>query len=263
MPLSSTSQPLLCQGPFAITIVLPCGTIVYRNHNAGKLLGPKSNPKASLAECFASPSAWDSIQSKIAGGNEVVDEPVLLQTIHSDTDIYYLTVYPERSETGETDEWVCVWSSHKDRVIVGQRGPDAGTLAQYVHDLEKMIEHRAYQQVLVAEQNEFLGEVVDALPQGLVVSTVDGDVIYRNRAMMEDYGLRPSDYGRPHIRYFLSHAVCEAFAQVACTALRACQIGADPHGIPAVIEILPLIRAGEVRYVVLVFSRPGGGEAQL
>lgn len=251
----SSPPPEVYQGHYGVTILRRDGVVVYRNLTADLLLGQGVQAGASITATLTSPSDWDLVMAKLAEGTAIVDEPILLQTIHSDTDIAYLTIYPERDESGEIVELVCLWSSHKERMTVSPESADVNSLSQYVHDLEKMIEHRAYQQVLTAEQNEFLSEVAEALPLGLVVATVEGDVIYRNRAMMEDFGLRASDHGRPNIRYFLSRDVCEVFAEVGRTGLRRWRADHDPLGQPVDVDMLPLIRAGEVKHVVLLFSR--------
>lgn len=255
-PVNSTLPPEVFQGPYAVTILRPDGVVVYRNMTANLLFGRGARIGASIREVLTSPSGWDAVAAKLAESTGVVDEPVLLQTNYSDTDVAYLTIYPERDEQGTMVELICLWSSHKERMTASPKEAGIDALSQYVHDLEKMIEHRAYQQVLTAEQNEFLGEVAEALPIGLVVATVEGDVVYRNRAMMEDFGLRASDYGRPNIRYFLSREVCELFAEVGRSGLRRWQADFDPLGKPSEIEMLPLIRAGEVKRILILFSRP-------
>lgn len=255
----SSAPPEIFRGPYAVTILHPDGRVIYGNATAKLLFGGNANPDAAIAGVLASPSDWDSLTAKLAVGKAVMDEPVLTQTRHSDTDIAYLTIYPERDENDAVIELVCLWSSHKERLTTVPEHTDAGTLSQYVHDLEKMIEHRAYQQVLAAEQNEYLSEVAEALPMGLAVATVEGDVIYRNRAMMEDFGLRASDYGRPNIRYFLSREVCGLFHEVGKSGLRRWRADRDPSGKPVHVDLLPLLRAGEVQRIVILFSRPAEG----
>ncbi|MDD5087309.1 MAG: PAS domain-containing protein [bacterium] len=248
----------VCHGHCALTIVRSDGVVIYRNTMASELFGRNVQVGSPIAAVLTSPSDWEAMMAKLIEGAAVIGEPVVVQTTHNDTDIAYLTIYPDRDESGELSELICVWSSYKERLTTLPETADAGTLSQYVHDLEKMIEHRAYQQMLAAEQNEYLSEVAEVLPMGLVVATVEGDVIYRNRAMMEDYGLRSSDYGRPHVRYFLSREVCELFAEVGRTGLRRSRTDHDPQGLPVDVDILPLLRAGDVARIMVLFNRPVG-----
>jgi len=255
----SSASPEIFRGSYAVTILHPDGRVIYANATAKLLFGRNVRPDAAIVGVLSSPSDWDSIVEKLAIGKSVADEPVLTQTRHNDTDIAYLTIHPEFDENGAIIELMCLWSSHKERLATSPEKADASTLSQYVHDLEKMIEHRAYQQVLAAEQNEYLSEVAEVLPMGLAVATVEGDVIYRNRAMMEDFGLRASDYGRPNIRYFLSREVCELFREVGKTGLRRWRADRDPSGKPVDVDLLPLLRTGEVQRIVILFSRPAEG----
>jgi len=85
------------------------------------------------------------------------------------------------------------------------------------------------------------------LPEGLLVVTPDGDVLYRNRAMWEDYGVRTSDYGRPNIRYFFPREALDIFRVVAATGMRDICVVNDPGGLSAVVQFLPILRTGTVR----------------
>ncbi len=261
MTYNSQEYKQIYDGIRAVTIVRRDGTIVYENQPARDLLGHSAEGGSSLLPSLTTKSDWDEIQNKLISGVAIVDVPILLQTVHGDTDLCYLTVFPQLSENGELLEAACVWSVRKTSE---DPAPDAdpSEFSQYIHDLEKLIEHRTYQQVLAAEQNEFLSEVVDALPSGILVVSPEGDVVYRNRAMSDQYGLRTAEYGRPNIRYFLPRSLCDEFQKVVQSGLRTCMNTADPGGKEAVVEILPLERAGSTWQVVLHFSREEAGGAR-
>jgi len=238
----------------ALTVIRPDGTIVYENRSARELLGHRQSTAANIMDFLTTRSEWDTILLRLEQ-SKVENQPVLLQTTHGDTDLCYLTATPQRDEVGQIEDLICVWSVRNNPVDIIPASADNAELNRYVQDLEKLIEHRTYQQVLAAEQNEFLSEVIEIVPEGLLVVSPDGDVLYRNRAMNDDFGLRTAEYGQPNIRYFLSSDICGIVWRTVETGLRACTVGPDPGGLDAMVDILPLLRAGAVRQIVLHFRR--------
>jgi len=194
------------------------------------------------------------VLEKVSEGKDVIDEPLLLDTHHADAELCYLTVFPQRDAEARLQSLLCIWAARKDALSHPSiTGNDSGN---YTRELEEMLEHRTYQHLLAAEQNEFAGQVLDVLPVGVLVLSLEGDIVYRNQAMTDDFGLRPADYLQPNILHFLPPDLCEAFQHVVKTSLRSFQIGTDPAGIAAAIDILPLIKVGTIQRIVMVFTRP-------
>jgi PAS domain-containing protein len=250
----STAEMLLGNGQLAVTMVRPNGDILYENRLAREMMGHEGGTPKSLLQALSTSTSWTDIVHKLEDRGTLEDEPVLLQTVHGDADLCYLTAHRQFDENGEVEAVVCVWAARR-KAMGSQIQSDTGTLSEYTRDLEELIEHRTYQQLLAAEQNEYAHEALDVLTVGIIVASGSGDVIYRNRAMTEDFGLRLNDYLQPNIRYMLSPELVEAFDHVVQTGLRTYYASPDLAGQEASIDMLPLIRAGKAHKVVIQYRR--------
>lgn len=250
---SLKTETLLSDGRFAVTLVRPDGEILYESPVARKLFDrPRSIGKA-LKPFLSVPTAWDSIIQRVENGEAIRDEIILLETTHNDAEPCFLTVFPQRSPDSRLESLLCVWGA-RSNVLESSGGSDR--LTDYTRDLEELIEHRTYQNLLAAEQNEFAHQVLDILGVGILVLECGGDVLYRNLSMCDIYGLRPAEYLQPNIRHFLPAEIVQSFHNVVETGLRTHLASRDPGGSPADVDIFPLQRAGGVQRVVMQFIRP-------
>jgi transcriptional regulator with PAS, ATPase and Fis domain len=250
----STAEMLLGNGQLAVTLVRPNGDILYENRLAREMMGHEAGAPKSLLASLSASTSWEEIMLKVSQQGTVEDEPVLLQTVHGDADLCYLTAHQQFDENGEVESVVCVWAARRKAVGLPTQS-DTGTLSEYTRDLEELIEHRTYQQLLAAEQSEFAREALDVLPVGIIVAASNGDLVYRNRAMTDEFGLRMSDYLKANVHYMLSPELVQAFDHVVESGLRAFYARQDLGGQDAAVDILPLIRAAKVQKVVIQYRR--------
>jgi len=248
------ARVLLASGQLAVTVVRSDGEILYENRFARDLFGHES-PAGSVVPSLSVPSSWDDVLGKVTGRMLLEDEPVLVRTPHGEAELCYLTVFPQYNEQRQLECLVCAWAARKHALAWPSAAPDTGTLSEYVHSLEGLIEHRAYQQMLAAERNEQAREALEVLPVGVIVATASGDVVYRNLAMSDQFGLRLSECPEPNVRHFLSPPLREAFTRAAASGMRAHHLSCDPGGRRAAADFLPLLKGDKVQHVVIQFSR--------
>ena len=250
-----TARVLLGQGQLAVSLVRPNGAILFENPNARELLGREAMPSNSVRQSLTAPGEWDEIISDVTRGAAVSDRPILLQTPHGNAELYYVTVIPQYDSKGTLDRLLCMWAARRGEVERG-KGSANESLDDYTRDLEEVLEHRTYQNLLAAEQNEFARDALDILPFGMLAVSGEGEIIYRNHAMSDRYGFRAGDYVRLDVTHVFDAEIAAAFSEVVATGVRRILHAVDLSGIPAVLQILPLIRVNSVQKVLLVFSRP-------
>jgi len=248
-----SSESIVSNSRLAVTLVRPDGEILYLSPVARELLARARTGEKSLPAFMTVPTVWEQIVQRTERGETITDEYVLLETIHGDGDLCYLTVLPQRGADGHLESLLCVWAARQNALAACHGG---GSLSDYTKELEELLEHRTYQHLLAAEQNEFAQQVLGLLGVGLIILSREGEVLYRNAAMSDDFGLRPAEYLQPNIRHFMSTEVTQSFHEVVETGTRVHHLTQDPGGFPAFVDILPVVRAGAVQRVVLQFTRP-------
>jgi PAS domain-containing protein len=249
-------ERLMLHTEVAVSLVRPDGRIIYENGRARRLLGRDVLPAETVLSSLAVPTFWDELMDRLQHEKSALDLPVLLQTVYGDAELCYASIFPLHDEQGVLDALACVWLARRESPSPsGKGGPDAADVPSYTRDLEGVIEHRTYQHLLAAEQNEYARDALDALPTGILIVSTDGEIVYRNRAMSDDFGLRPADYPEPMVRHFLAPELLELFRRVVDNGLRACAVSTDPGGNAAAVDVLPLLRSGAVKRVALHFCR--------
>jgi PAS domain-containing protein len=256
----SVADILLGNSHLAVSLVRPSGEILYENRLARDMRGRDAAPAASIVDSLTVPSAWDEILAKLTDTGHVEDEPVLLQTLHGDAELCYLTLQPQYDADGQREALLCLWAVRRKALTSPLQSTDTGTLSEYTRELEELLEHRTYQNLLAAEQNESARDTLDLLTVGVLIAGPDGSLLYRNRAMADEFGIKPAQFLQPTVQHMLEPAAVSAFREVVETGLRRCLIGCDPGGSAAAIELLPLLRAGQVQKVIVQFSRPAASE---
>jgi PAS domain-containing protein len=251
---------LLGNSHLAVSLVRPSGDILYENRLAREMMGRTGASHISIAQSFTIPQSWTEILEKLDQNNQIEDEPVLLQTLHGDAELCYLTIIPQHNTEGGREALLCLWAVRRKAISSTSQATDTGTLSEYTRELEELLEHRTYQNLLAAEQNESARDALDLLTVGVLIAACDGSLHYRNRAVADDFGVKPANYLQPSISHILEPTAAEAFREVVAPGLRRCIVGHDPAGAPAVMDMLPLIRAGQVQRVIVQFSRLSQGE---
>jgi PAS domain-containing protein len=255
MTNAASAESIVINSRLAVTLVRPNGEILYLSPVARELLDRARIGPTSLPAFLTVPTVWDQIAGRAERGETIKDEYVLLETIHGDADLCYLTVLPQRGADGHVQSLLCVWAARQNALAAANSGESLG---DYTKELEELLEHRTYQHLLAAEQNEFAQQVLGLLGVGLIILSREGEVLYRNAAMCDDFGLRPAEYLQPNIRHFMSGEVVESFHEVVEQGTRVHHLTQDPGGFPASVDLLPVVRAGAVQRVVLQFTRPWG-----
>jgi len=258
----ATAQVLLSSGHLAVSLVRPDGTVLFENSLARQMLGREAAPSKSVRDSLTTPSEWEELVSKTERTGTLEDEPLLLQTPHGNAELYYITVVPQFSAAGTLERLLCVWAARRNEAP-RPAATESDSLTDYTRDLEEVLEHRTYQNLLAAEQNEFARDALDILSVGILVVSRDGEIIYRNQAMSDAFGLRPGDYIQLDVHHVLAPELADAFAAVVVSGTRRFIQSADPGGLPAAVHLQPLLRMNSVQKVVLEFSRPteSGGTA--
>lgn len=247
------SETLMMNGRLAVTLIRPDGEIIYESPIARELLNRPRTSGSSLLPFLSVPTAWESIVQRVERGETIRDETVLLETVRGGADLCYLTVFPQRGAESRLESLLCVWGARVNALASAGHGE---SLTDYTRDLEELIEHRTYQNLLAAEQNEFAQQVLDVLGVGILILSGEGEVLYRNVSMCDEFGLRPAEYLQPNIRHFMPAEIVESFHHVVETGMRVHRFTQDPGGSPAFVDMLPLLRAGSVQRVVMQFIRP-------
>ncbi|HEY3296982.1 MAG TPA: PAS domain-containing protein [bacterium] len=253
---ATTARILSGNGQFAVSLIRPDGGVEFENQAAKDLLGRQSGMSLSILESLTVPGGWDEMMARLALEGTLDSVPVLLQTSHGDAELCYVTAIPQYSREGTLESVLCAWGTRRDAAATG----NAENLADYTRDLESVLEHRTYQNLLAAEQNEFARDALDVLPTGILVASVDGEICYRNRSMGNEFGLHPADYLQLDISHVLSSDVAQAFEQVVENGSRRFLYGVDPGGLPAAVDLLPLLRLGRTQKVVVQFRRAKRGD---
>jgi PAS domain-containing protein len=246
---------LLGNSHLAVSLVRPSGEILYENRLARDMRGRDLAPGASILDSLTVPSTWTEILAKLGELPRLEDEPVLLQTLHGDAELCYLTMLPQYRADGQRDSLLCLWAVRRKALTSAVQATDTGTLSEYTRELEELLEHRTYQNLLASEQNESARDALEVLTVGVLIVGRDGNLLYRNRSMADEFGIKPAQFLQPSIQHMLEPAAVEAFRDVVETGLRRCLLSHDPGGAPAALEFLPLVRAGQVQRVVVQFSR--------
>jgi PAS domain-containing protein len=241
-------------GELPFSIVKPNGDLIFENAAARCLFNHSHASPTSVLETLTSPTSWNDVLQTLSEGKPVVDHPMLVQTAHSEADLCYLTAFPQSNVDQRPEALLCVWAARRHALHALTEG--GLTADDYVHSLEGVIEHRTYQQLLSAEWNEMAREVLDVLPVGILLAAPDGHVVYRNRAAVDTFGLRLTDYPEPNIRYFLSSVAQCAFQHAAQNGLRGQCTDKDPGGGAALIDVLPILQQNEVQRIAIQFDRP-------
>jgi PAS domain-containing protein len=256
----AAAEILLENGHLPVSLVRPSGEILYENRTARQLLGHESDTAAgSVLSCLSVPASWEEILQKILKSKNVEDEAILLQTLHGDAELAYLTALPQYDADGQIGVLLCVWASHRKALTSSLTATNTGTLSEYARELEELLEHRTYQNLLSAEQNEFARDALDALSVGILIISHTGEILYRNRTMTDQYGWYPQNYVRLDAVHVLPADLKEAYDRCCQNGLRAYCRSLDPAGRPADVDLLPLLRAGKVLRVVFQYSRGGAG----
>jgi PAS domain-containing protein len=240
----------------AIVLTDTQGEILYENLIARQLFGHQVGRPKALLEYFVGEYAWAEILEKIRSRGGVEDESVVLRTTFADADLCYLNAFPFFNEDQEIEAVFCLWSARRGAIQphAGEQD-ESNAIQDYIRELEGLLEHRTFQRMLAAEKNEFAAEALECLPVGILVADVHGQIIFRNRAMEDIYGLRLTDYIQPHLQKILHPDLWTLFCQVADAGLRRAQATLDPGGMPAQAELLPLAKNGHVEKVVVQFCR--------
>jgi PAS domain-containing protein len=246
-------ESIVANSRLAVTLARPDGEILYLSPVARELLNRARIGETKLQAFLTVPTAWEQIVGRAARGETIKDENVLLETVHGDAELCYLTVVPQRASDGSLQFLLCVWAARQNALAACNGGD---SLSDYTNELEELLEHRTYQHLLAAEQNEFAQHVLGLLSVGLIILSREGEVLYRNTAMCDDFGLRPAEYLQPNIRHFMPSEVVASFHEVVESCARAHYFTSDPGGHEAWVDILPVVRAGTVQRVVLQFTRP-------
>ena len=79
---------------------------------------------------------------------------------------------------------------------------------------------------------------------GVLIAGRDGNLLYRNRAVIDEFGMKPALFLQPSVPHMLDAAVVEAFRDVVARGLRRCVASRDPNGALMDVELLPLLRGG-------------------
>jgi hypothetical protein len=244
---------MLSNGEIPFVVVKPDGNFIFENAAARRFFNHTDSSPASVFATLSSPTSWNDVLQTLAEGKSVTDHPMLVRTAHSDTDVCYLTVFPQWNADHRPEALLCVWAARRHAL---QTLPEGGSPSDdYIHSLEGVIEHRTYQQLLSAEWNELAREVLDVLPVGVLLAAPDGRVVYRNRAVVDTFGLRLTDYPEPNVRFFLSAAAQQIFRHAAESGLRGQCTGNDPGGRAALIDVLPIHHQNEVQRIAVQYDR--------
>lgn len=259
----AAAEILLADCQLAVSMVRADGTILFENRAAKDLLGREVTASNSILNSLTVADAWEGLLDKIVREGAQADEPVLLQTPHGNAEVCYVTAIPQFTGEGTLDCLLCVWATRRKALSPALSCTDSGTLAEYTRDLEQVLEHRTYQNLLAAEQNEFARDALDVLPVGILVVSRTGQILYRNHAMTDDFGLRPSDYLQLDVQHILAADLVSAFDQVITTNTRRFLYSRDPGDLPAAVDLLPVLRMNTAHRVLFQFSRcdHGGGTA--
>ena len=249
-----TTQALLGSCEQAIALIRPDGDIIFENEPARTLWAQRAAGH-SLLDRLTVASRWSEIVLQLSGGDPVTDEPVLLRTVNNDADLAYLTALPQNNAQGDLDSVLCIWSARRNGLSGIRHDLTGETVSGYTRDLEAILEHRTYQHMLVAEQDEHARQVLDHLSVGILIANPGGNILYRNQAMSDVFGFRALDLPELHVRYCMSPAAQAMFQQVADTGLRGVVVDLDLGGCPAQIELLPMTKAGDIEQIVLQYSR--------
>jgi PAS domain-containing protein len=245
---------LQSNGELPFSIAKPDGDLVFENAAARRLFNRADSAPTSVPATLSSPTSWNDVLQTLAEGKSVTDHPMLVRTAHSDTDVCYLTVFPQWNADHHPEALLCVWAARRHALQTLQA--DGTPSDDYIHSLEGVIEHRTYQQLLSAEWNELAREVLDVLPVGILLASLDGRVVYRNRAVVDTFGLRLTDYPEPNIRFFLSPDAQRTFQNAAEKGLRGQCSDKDPGGRAALIDVLPIFQQNDVQRIAVQFERP-------
>jgi PAS domain-containing protein len=248
-----SAESIMVNSRLAVTLVRLDGEILYMSPVARELLDRARSGEKRLQAFLTVPAEWEEIVQRAGRGEIIQDEHVLLETIHGDVDLCNLTVLPQRGRDGHVESLLCVWAARQNVLAAGNGGQG---LSDYAKELEEVLEHRTYQHLLAAEQNEFAQQVLSLLSVGLVILSREGEVLYRNTAMCDDFGLRPAEYLQPNIRHFMTPEVVQSFHEVVENGTRAHHATRDPGGFAVLVDVLPVVRAGVVQRVVMQFTRP-------
>jgi PAS domain-containing protein len=253
---ASTAQVLFANGNLSITLAGVNGEVQYENPLAREQFNRGEQAQScSLQDLFASPYRWQEIVGNIANGQSLTDEPVVIQSEQGNTEICYLTALPQFKPTGELDSILCIWSFRKDTISKAIREGSGGTCENYTRDLESLLEHRTFRQLLISEQNQRAQDALNILPVGILITSNTGDIVYANFAMSDLFGLRSGNYLKPNVRYVLRPDLVETFDRVVESGRRIWHEAVDPAQNPASVDFLPLLTQGTVDKVVLQFSR--------
>lgn len=253
MITANSMDVLMGNGRFALSLIHPSGDIVYENKLTREMF-PDPGEKPAAAR-FAVPSRWQELMDQMTSGEPVTDEPVLVKGIHSCAEMCYLTIFPQYNPEGTLDSLICLWASRRSALLQASEAGEDYASTDYARDLEAILEHRTYQQMLAAERNETAKDVLDVLPVGVVIADSDGTIQYLNRAMSDVFGLDPHLITAPTLRQCFSEDVGRTVSEVFESGRRSVLDSTDPGGRPVTVDVLPVLQGGEVKQVALQLGR--------
>jgi len=257
---AALANTLLNRNHLPMSLIRPDGNVLYENRAAKEMLGQDGTTSRSILDVLTVTESWHTIRERVATEGTVLDEPILLQTRHGDAEVCYVTAIPMYDRQGVLDRLLCIWATRRQATSQEPMPHSEDSDDDYTRDLEQVLEHRTYQNLLAAEQNEFAREALDALPVGILIASATGDIIYRNRAMSDDFGLRPQDYLQPDVQHVLAEDLVAAHSQAMEIATRRIVCSLDPGGHAAVVSLVPLLRLNATQRVLFQFSRSDGKE---
>lgn len=252
---AANTHSLLGHSNFAICLVRPDGDILYRNPRAHTLFGSDKLTIKSLPDQFVVADTWRELVTRSRNDETVADEPVIMHTAGSEHELCFLTLFPQRNLAGELDALLCVWTARRNALADRPDTPDSVGLDEYTRDLEAILEHRTYRQMILADMLEHARHALDALSVGILIADATGTIRYHNHAVSDTFGFRRAELAEPHLKYLLSRDQLQLFERVQRTGFRDSLETLDSTGAPATIEFLPLVENDTVASVVLQFSR--------
>ncbi len=258
---ASTAEALLCRRDLAITVLRPDGQAIFCNEAAQNLFPPQSGRTfSSITQVLTAGHRWDEILSLLRGNSPVVDEPVLIESASGGTECCYLTAIPQWNPVGDLDSTICIWAGRRNAssTLTGEVAGE--TVTEYTRDLEAILEHRTYHQMMLGDRNDDARAALDRLSVGIMFADTDGEITYRNDAMDEIYGLRVQDLLSPNVKHLLDPDAQELFIVAARANVRKALATRDPGGKPAYLSLLPVQRPGQPLTVVMQYTRVACGD---
>jgi hypothetical protein len=252
---ASNTHSLLGLSNFSVCLVRPDGDLLYMNSHARALFCPSGPASGRITRFFAIESTWSELVTRVSGDEPVGDEPVLMNTASTSNELSFLTLLPQRNSAGEVDALLCVWATRRNALADHPESLNTEGVDEYTRDLEAILEHRTYRQLILGDLLEHSRKALDVLSVGILIADATGRILYHNHAVADAFGFRRTELPEPNVRYLLTQDQQPLFARVLRTGFRESLECAAPDGSPLLMEFLPLIEQDDISAVVIQYTR--------